>query len=171
MTAQPIRGPALRYQSERPEDSLLAEALIERVFGPGRFVKSSERVREFATFRGDLSFCAWSDGRLVGVVHQHLISIGGRNLVFLGPLAVEAEARKSGAGLGLVAQACAAADAAGYPAVLLVGDPPFFARAGFVMAPAGRIIMPGPVDPHRLLIRALSAGGADNLAGPVAAPI
>lgn len=170
MTAEPLQQPDLTYRPERLQDAPLAEALVARAFGPGRFAKSSERVREFARFRRDLSFCAWSAGRLIGVVHQHLVRVGERTVVFLGPLAVEAEARKLGAGLGLVQEACKAAEAAGYDAVLLVGDAPFFARAGFAAAPAARVVMPGPVDQSRVLVRALRPGGDAGLEGPVRAP-
>ncbi|HEY3697638.1 N-acetyltransferase [Phenylobacterium sp.] len=166
MTAQPLRQPALLLQSERPQDAVGVEALIDRAFGPGRFTKVSERVREFAAFRPDLSFCARRDGRLIGVVRQHLVRVGDRAAVFLGPLAVDEAERKSGAGIALVERACEAASAAGYQAVLLVGDLGFFRRAGFATAPG--IVMPGPVDPRRVLARAPAAG--EGLAGVVRAP-
>ena len=38
--------------ASRLEDAALIEALLDHAFGPGRFVKSSERVREFAAFYG-----------------------------------------------------------------------------------------------------------------------
>lgn len=170
MTASPVRQPELTYQTERPEDAPLAATLIDRAFGPGRFTKASERVREFALFRPELSYCAWRDGRLVGVVHMHLVRVGERPVVFLGPLAVSADARKLGAGLGLVERACRAAEAAGHGAVLLVGDAPFFARVGFSAAPAAGVVMPGPVDQRRVLVRALRPGGDAGLSGPVRPP-
>jgi predicted N-acetyltransferase YhbS len=171
MTAEPLRQPALRHQAERPEDAPAVEALIDRAFGPGRFTKSSERVREFALFRPDLSFGAWHDGRLAGVVRQYVVRVGERGLIFLGPLAVEEDERKLGAGAGLVEQACAAARAAGYDAVLLVGDEAYFARMGFSAAAAANIRMPGPVDQRRVLLRPLIAGAEAGLAGPVRAPL
>lgn len=162
--------PELTYLTERAEDAPLAWALIDRAFGPGRFTKASERVREFAAFQPELSYCAWSEGRLIGVVHMYLVRVGERPVVFLGPLAVEAGARKLGAGQGLVDHACRAAEAAGHVAVLLVGDPPFFARAGFSAAPAAQVVMPGPVDQRRVLVRVLRPGGDAGLSGPVRAP-
>jgi predicted N-acetyltransferase YhbS len=168
MTAQPLAQPTLQLQSERPQDAPQVEALIDRAFGPGRFTKVSERVRELAVFRPDLSFCAWRDGRLAGVVRQHLIRVGDRPAVFLGPLAVEAAERKSGAGAALVEAACRAAQAAGQGAVLLVGDLAFFQRAGFAVARG--VVMPGPVDPGRVLVKPLTPDGADGLAGAVRGP-
>jgi predicted N-acetyltransferase YhbS len=170
MTAQTLTQDALRFQTERSEDAAAVEALIDRAFGPGRFTKSSERVREFARVRPDLSFCVWHDGVLVGVVRQYLVEVAGRPVIFLGPLAVEEVERKHGAGADLVRHACDAARAAGYGAVLLVGDEAYFRRVGFAAAPAANIRMPGPVDQRRVLLCALTPGGDQGLEGPVLAP-
>lgn len=155
---------ALRYAPETPADEIAVEALLDHAFGPGRFVKVSERVREFAEFRPDMSFCAWEGERLVGSVRMWKVHVGGTPAIFLGPLAVEADARKHGTGAHLVAAACDAAEAAGYPIVLLVGDEPYFSRVGFAAAPAREVRLPGPVDQRRVLVR-----GTDRLAGEVAA--
>ena len=152
--------------NERPQDAALAEDLIDRAFGPGRFTKISERVREFAEFAPELSYCAWRGERLVGVVRQWRVRAGETPIVFLGPLAVEAEERSSGVGGLLVEQACAAAKAAGECAIVLVGDEPYFARFGFSAALTRELLMPGPVDPGRVLAVAFTPDGA-RLMGPV----
>jgi predicted N-acetyltransferase YhbS len=166
-----VASPPPDIRPETPQDAGGIESLVARAFGPGRLAKASERVREFAPLRPDLSFCAWEGERLVGVVRQSEIAVGDRRLIFLGPLAVDAAARRHGAGARLVEIACAAASAAGYGEVLLVGDPPFFGRLGFSAEATGQIIMPGPVDPRRLLLKVLGpAEGTDPLQGAVAAP-
>jgi predicted N-acetyltransferase YhbS len=170
MIATASADPPLHIRSEQPSDAEPVEALLDRAFGPGRFTKSSERVREFAVFRPDLSFCAWDGNVLVGSVRMWSVQVGGRGLVFLGPLAVEASARKSGVGGLIVEQACQAAARAGFPAVLLVGDEPYFQRFGFSAGPARDIRMPGPVDQRRVLVRELAAGGGADLSGDVVAP-
>ena len=144
-----------QIKPELATDASAVEVLLDHAFGPGRFTKVSERVREIAEYRPDLSFCAWNGGRLVGVVRQCRIRVGGGELIFLGPLAVEADVRKFGTGGALVERACAAAQAAGFAAVLLVGDEPYFSRFGFAAVPAGQIVLPGPVNPHRVLLRPL----------------
>jgi predicted N-acetyltransferase YhbS len=166
MTAQPsapVR--ALSLQLERPQDGALVDGLLDRAFGPGRFTKVSERVREFAEFAADLSFCAWEDERLVGVVRQWRVRVGERPVVFLGPLAVEQVHRSAGLGGLLVARACKAAKAAGETAILLVGDEPYFGRLGFSAAKASQVRLPGPVDQARVLVRELTDG--EPLAGLV----
>jgi predicted N-acetyltransferase YhbS len=166
MTAQAcLTAPSLALEAERPQDSDAIEALLDRAFGPGRFVKSSERVREVAEFAPELSFCAWEDGRLVGAVRMWRVRVGETPFVFLGPLAVVHSQRNGGLGQALVAQACAAAEAAGERGVLLVGDPPYFRRAGFDAEHTAAVVMPGPVDGRRVLARFFAA--PQTLKGPV----
>ena len=53
-------------------------------------------------------------------------------------------------------------------AVVLVGDEPYYGRAGFKrIEPAGRITMPGPVDLARLLGLALVEGALDAMKGEI----
>jgi len=159
---------ALVFTHETPEDQPAIEALLDRAFGPGRFVKSSERVREFAEFAPELSFCAWMDGRLCGVVRMWRVRVGAAPVVFLGPLAVEGDQRSGGVGGMLVERACQAAHAAGERGVLLVGDGPYFSRFGFQADPARHVRMPGPVNQRRVLVRAFEDLG-EGFAGSVEA--
>jgi predicted N-acetyltransferase YhbS len=159
---------AFTLRPEQPQDSAEVEALLDRAFGPGRFVKSSERVREFAAFAPELSLCAWEAGRLLGVVRMWRVRVGDQPVVFLGPLAVDRDQRKAGLGGLLVARACHAAEAAGERVVLLVGDPPYFGRLGFSAEGTAGVRMPGPVDQGRVLARSLVRADV-RLEGPVAA--
>ncbi|MFC3068640.1 GNAT family N-acetyltransferase [Phenylobacterium soli] len=157
-------APAVSLQ--QAEDIPAADALIERAFGPGRFTKSSERVREFAEFAPDLSFVAWREGRLMGVVRQWRVRVGGTPVVFLGPIAVESDERSGGIGGLLVEAAVAAARAAGETAIVLVGDAPYFQRFGFSAALAKDVRLPGPVDQRRVLAVAFRPEG-EALAGMI----
>jgi predicted N-acetyltransferase YhbS len=157
MTLQTSSGasaPAL--QLEQPQDAAAIEGLLDRAFGPGRFTKVSERVREIAAFAPEYSFCAWEGDRLVGSVRMWKVAVGGQPLVFLGPLAVDDDQRRAGVGGLLVERASQAAKAAGETAVLLVGDLAYFTRSGFDDAPARAIVLPGPVDQRRVLLRQLT---------------
>ena len=158
----------ITYRSERPEDAPLVTALIDRAFGPGRHAKAADRLREGNRLIADLSFTAWDGDTLVGSVRLWPVTVGGEAVVFLGPIAVEADLRKHRIGQTLVEMACDAAAKAGWRAVLLVGDAPYFGRTGFDAAPAKAVRMPGPVDQRRVLLKPLRDGGADGLAGPVA---
>jgi predicted N-acetyltransferase YhbS len=166
MSLQPGRPPpALTLVPEAPEHAAEIEALLQRAFGPGRFAKVSERVREFADFAPELSFCAVEAGRVIAVARMWRVRVGGAPTAFLGPLAVEETERRHGLGALLVERVCRAAEAAGEAAVLLVGDLPFFGRSGFSLA--SEVVMPGPVDPQRVLARTFAAG--ETLRGNVTA--
>ena len=167
MTIQPVAPlPALTLQAEHPQDAALVDALVERAFGPGRYAKATERVREFATFAPAPSVCAWSGGRLLGVARMWHVQVGGVRAMFLGPFAVELGERNAGFGARLVARACEAAQAAGETHVVLVGDEPYFSRVGFSAAHGRHVELPGPVDQRRVLVRVLTSD-AGELAGPI----
>lgn len=154
-------------RSEQPDDAPAVAALVDAAFGPGRHAKAAERLREGREPDRALSFVAWEGERLAGSVRLWPVTVGGASCVFLGPIAVDPAWRSKGLGEALVETACAAAAQAGWGAVLLVGDAPYFGRMGFEAAPG--VEMPGPVDRRRVLVRSLAPGGAAALAGPVKA--
>jgi predicted N-acetyltransferase YhbS len=154
---------------ERPADAPLADAVIARAFGPGRYAKAAERPREDNEPIAALSFIAWIDGRAVGCVRLWPISIGDAAALLLGPIAVDERERSLGIGAALIRRACDAARLAGHRLVLLVGDEPYFGAFGFAAAPARQVRMPGPVDQARVLVAGLAPGAVDGLAGPVRA--
>jgi predicted N-acetyltransferase YhbS len=98
------------------------------------------------------------------------IRIGETPALFLGPIAVDARRRGDGLGGALVRQACEAAQARGDKIVLLVGDLPFFGPLGFEVTPRDQVRLPGPVNPYRILWRALTPGAFEGVAGAVALP-
>ena len=159
----PILGP------ETAADGPAVEALIAAAFGPGRFAKTAERLREGHSPAPGLSFLARQAGRIVGCARLWPVLIGDTPALFLGPFAVDDAHRDQGLGMALITQACDAAAGAGHRLVLLVGDEPYYARAGFSAAAARGVVMPGPVDQRRVLLRALAAGaGAAGAVKPVA---
>ena len=58
---------------------------------------------------------------------------------------------------------------AGGGLVILVGDAPYYARFGFTPVPPGRLTLPGPVDPARLLWLELADGFGAGASGAVEA--
>jgi predicted N-acetyltransferase YhbS len=165
-----IRIPDETLAPERPQDAPEVERLIACAFGPGRFAKAVERLRERGRLAREVSFVAWRGGAAAGCVRLWPIAVGEARGLLLGPIAVDADWRRHGLGADLVRRACQSAAATGdWRYVLLVGDPPFFGPLGFAAAPARGVILPGPVDRSRVLVRALVPGGADDLEGRVRA--
>ena len=148
-----------------PGDADAVEHLNARVFGPGRFARSAYRVRETADPDPSLSFVARVGTLLVGANFLTPVDIAGTPALLLGPLIVEPVFRSQGIGEALVTRSLEAAKAAGWKLVVLVGDEPYYARMGFKRAPPGRIVLPGPVDPARLLYCELEAGAFEKAKG------
>ena len=156
--------------AERPRDHALVEGLIARAFGPGRFAKTAERLRETNAPDLAMSLIAWDGDTAVGCVRQWPVLIGGTPALLLGPFAVEEAFRKRGLGATLIRSACGVAARAGHGLILLVGDEPFFGPLGFSRAPAARVRLPGPVDQRRVMVRELIPGAAADLEGLVTVP-
>lgn len=162
----------MNFVSEKPQHAAEIEAVLGRAFGPGRFAKTSERVRERgAIVEPALSRVALDDaGAVIGVCRIWGVQAGAP-AYFLGPLAVDPAAQSAGVGLELAracVTACRAAGGAG--AIVVVGAEPFFAPLGFSAVPMDRVRLPGPVNPARVLWLELRPGGLDNLAGEIVAP-
>jgi len=60
-----------------------------------------------------------------------------------------------------------AAAQAGWRSVILVGDEPYYGPLGFARIPHGRLTIPWPVDPDRLLIHEIAPGALDALTGDI----
>ncbi len=147
--------------SERPGDAASIQNLYEAAFGPGRRARTAERLREENTPVAGLCFIAQEDGALAGSVRFWPIVAGNTSGLLLGPLAVQPYRQRNGMGVKLMEAGLGRAAAMGAAFVILVGDEPYYARAGFSHAAPGRFIMPGPVDVDRLLVREISDQGAD----------
>jgi predicted N-acetyltransferase YhbS len=152
---------------ETAKEAQPIERLLQRTFGPGRFVLSAYRLREHVDHLLDLSFTAHIGTLLVGSVRQLPICIGETKALLLGPLTVEPPFRSRGVGRALLDRALADAKAKGHRLVLLVGDEPYYSRVGFKRVPKGRVIMPGPVDHNRILIAELATGAFEGVTGAV----
>lgn len=159
----------------RPDDVPAVRALHARAFGPGRFARTAYRVREGAPDFSAHCRTSWRGDALVGAVTMTAVSIGDAPDVhwLLGPLAVRPGDMNKGLGRELVRVAVhSAGDQSATATVVLVGDLDYYGRLGFDVATRGRIILPGPVDPARLLIwrggdgtRAAPAGRMRAIAG------
>ena len=150
---------------ETAADSAAVERLHEVSFGPGRFARTAFRLREGVDHDPALSMVAITGGVLSGAVRLTPITIGEQPALLLGPLAVDPAWKNQGIGKALMRLAMAEAGRQGHRLVLLVGDAPYYAPFGFRPVPPGRIAMPGPVDPARLLLAELEPGAGDGACG------
>lgn len=162
-----MSGNPLVLEPETPADAEAIERLNERVFGPGRFARTAYRLREEAEPDLSLSFVARVGTLLVGANRMTPILIGDTPALLLGPLIVEPVFRSQGIGETLVTRSLEAAKQAGAKLAILVGDAPYYARMGFRPAPPGRLQLPGPVDPARILYCEIATGSFEGVSGQV----
>ena len=162
-----MTDPAFTILPETADDAAAIERLHERTFGPGRYAKSAYRLRERIEHRLELSFTARIGTLLVGSVRLSPIRIGETQALLLGPLTVEPPFRERGIGYALITRALAEAKTRGHRLVVLVGDEPYYGKAGFKRIPKGRTAMLGPVDPARLLVCELADGAFEGVSGPI----
>ncbi len=167
---------------ERPGDADARELLLDRAFGPARAAKTCQRLRagrlparglslvaRTARLGGGAVVGASADREIVGTVRLWHIDAGGVPALMLGPLAVDARTRRSGAGARLMEAAIDRARALGHDAILLVGDAPYYARFGFERRHTIGLHMPGPVEDARFLGLELTPGAFASARGPVRA--
>ncbi len=157
----------ISIRSERPADVAAREALLDVAYGPVRFTKPSQRLREGRP--PALAFVAAEAGRVIGTVRLWRVAAGGRPALLLGPLSVHPDCRRRGIGAALMRRAIRAAREAGHAAMLLIGDAPYYGRFGFSVDKTSALAMAGADQPDRLLGLELTAGALDGAHGVIRA--
>jgi predicted N-acetyltransferase YhbS len=158
---------SLTILCESADDAEAIDRLHERTFGPGRYARTAYRIREGVAHQLALSFTARIGTLMVGSVRLSPIRIGQTPALLLGPLTVEPPFRERGIGQALLERALEEAKVKGHRLVVLVGDEPYYAKAGFRRIPKGVVTMPGPVDPQRLLVAELQDRAFDGVGGRI----
>ena len=162
-----MSDPQFVLEPETPDDADAILRLNDRVFGPGRFARTAYRLRESTDANLSLSFVARIGTLLIGANAMTPIFIGETPALLLGPLIVEPVFRSQGIGEALVKRSLDAARDAGARLALLVGDESYYGKLGFARTPPGRIVLPGPVDPERLLYCEIQPGAFAGVTGKV----
>ena len=150
-----------------PADLPAIDKLDDRAFGPGRFALTAYRLREGVDPDFALSCVARVGTLLVGANRMTPIRCGGAPAMLLGPLTVDPPFRNRGIARAMIERSLRLAKEAGHRLVILVGDEPYYKRFGFKRTPMGRLTMPGPVDPARLLYFELVEGAFESVKGPI----
>jgi putative acetyltransferase len=95
---------------------------------------------------------AVEDGAVVGHVMAAIGHLDGHPLPGIAPLAVRPDRQRRGIGTALMTDVLRRIDAAGWPAALLLGNPDYYRRFGFVSAETIGIVYP-PVRGPDFLVR------------------
>ncbi len=155
----------IAYLPEEAGHDAIIEEINAEAFGPGRFARAAYQIREGGPHDRALSFVGIIDDDVVGSVRQTWVCAGGSKALLLGPLAVKPAWKNRGIGRKLVEIAVDAARNISAPMVILVGDAPYYSPLGFNRFPSGKIRLPRPVDPARLLVAEIIAGSVEHLIG------
>lgn len=145
----------LIVSDETPEDSIGIEALYDATFGPARHGLTAYRFREGVRPVAGLGFVMRDGELLKGTIRFWPIRLAtdgtSEPALLLGPLAVDPALKGTGIGTALLRHGLAACRARAERMVFLVGDLPYYGRVGFRQVLPSECILPGPVDPARVL--------------------
>ncbi len=165
-------GPVIAVRAETVADIAARDALIDRAMGPKWRRKASHRLRRGRRPSEGLAFVAVDEaGSVVGTVRLWDVRAGegGPAALLLGPLAVDPALKSAGIGSALMRHAVEEARRLGHPAILLVGDAPYYARFGFGAEKTGSLAMPGPYERERFLALELKDAALDGASGTLVA--
>ncbi len=141
-------------------DPALVEQLLDRAFEPGRQKRTAYKVREGTEWLPGLSFAALDEeDMLAGTIQCWPVALTdpeGRAhpMIMVGPVAVLPEQQGRGYGQALTTASLAALDPRAPLPQVMIGDPEYYGRFwGFSAEHTGGWKLPGPWEPHRLLVR------------------
>lgn len=146
----------------------IIELINDEAFGPGRFAKAAQRIREQGPHDRSLSFVAIDNGDVIASVRMTPVLAGSVKGHLLGPLAVRPSHKNMGIGRELVRIAVEGARKKGSEGVILVGDPPYYGPLGFERVAYNALQFPGPVDPARVLVVPMADDTHERLKGLIA---
>mgnify|MGYP001413878900 FL=1 len=141
-------------------DPALVDQLLDTAFEPERRTRTAYKVREGTDWLPGLSFAALDeDDNLAGTIQCWPVSLTdpqGRahRMIMVGPVAVMPGQRGRGFGKALVTASLSAIDPRAALPQVMIGDPEYYGRFwGFSNERTTGWKLPGPWEPHRLLVR------------------
>ncbi|MDX6277612.1 MAG: putative acetyltransferase [Nocardioidaceae bacterium] len=131
----------MEIRAELPADRAACLALVTAAFQKAAGVEPIETglIRELfesPAYLPDLSIVAESAGEVVGHVITTRASVGEQPSLGLGPISVAPGHQREGIGSALMRATIELATARGEATIVLLGDPDYYERFGFVRADA-----------------------------------
>ena len=172
--AKETMSESFTIRPEKPADQAAIEHLIVTSFGrEERKKRTVYQFRDGIAPLSDLSLVAsTATGKLVGSLRFWPCKLPAKledesQIPLLGPLAVLPELRGQGAGRALVSAGLSLVREKAFPAVLIVGDPGYYAPQGFSVAVVQNLWLPGPVVPLTFMGMEIEPGFLSTRSGPV----
>ncbi|SDX73460.1 putative acetyltransferase [Amycolatopsis xylanica] len=122
-----------------------------------------DELRAEGDLLNPLSLVAVIDGEIVGHVAGSRATLNGDKgiAVGVGPLGVLPSAQREGVGSALMHAFNAAADALGYGVAVLLGDPKYYSRFGYVLSSVHGIVPPQAEWAQHFQVRTLAGYNSD----------
>lgn len=137
----------------------------------GNFINA---IRKTKSYEKGFSLIAEKDGAALGHVmfSKGFITHRGRRFkcLVLGPVAVMPEHRRKGIGTALINEGLERAREVGFGAVVVVGDPVYFSRFGFVPAITKKLRTSLKVPDENFMVREVSRNALRGIIGTVMFP-
>ncbi|MDR0767372.1 MAG: N-acetyltransferase [Methanosarcinales archaeon] len=151
------------YVSDGPDGT--EQDLVNKLRSSGNYIPELALVMEDES----------ADNKLIGHIMLTKIAIQGVHhlpknmfeILILAPVAIDAGYRNKGHGSGLVRESLKRAKAEGYAAVILLGDPKFYERFGFVSAEKFGIKNKQKYPDENVLVLELVPGILEGIEGTV----
>ncbi len=128
------------------------EHLLDDAFGIDRHKKTAYLLRQGMHVIDNLSFAIFDQQTLVGSIQCWPVAVDTSPLILVGPVAVTPSRQNVGLGRRLLTAVLAPVTHID-PPMVMVGDPEYYGRFGFVADETGGWTLPGPWEPERLLLR------------------
>ncbi|WP_412520195.1 GNAT family N-acetyltransferase [Staphylococcus simulans] len=164
----------MNIRPEQPNNYIAVEQLVKAAFENVEMSDQTEhhlvqRIRQSDAYIPELSLVAQiNKGEIIGHVLLSKITIGSHTpSLALAPLSVAPEAQGKGIGTELVEAALEAAQEQGYHSVVVLGDPAYYQRFGFLLASDYHIYGPMQEMEPYLMIKPLKATILDETRGMV----
>jgi putative acetyltransferase len=154
---------------ERSADFDTVNALLQTSFGREAEARLVDRLR--ASGKIFSALVAEEKQRILGHVVVSAIAVGAEgaevNALALAPLTVEPAFQRLGIGSALVSAALERCRLARHSRVMVLGDPVYYARFGFVPATKFGLKCPFPAPDNAFMAIELRPGAFANASGPV----
>ena len=156
MTGKPAVGPPVEVRTEVREDREAVWDVVARAFGQRDEADLVDALRTDAAWIPGFSVVGVRSGRVVGSALLTRLPVGGAPAVALAPVAVAPQAQGSGVGSAMVRELLRRAAEAGERLVVVLGEPAYYCRFGFV--PAEKLGVEGPFPEAGPAFQALAFG-------------
>ena len=156
-------------RTEKPEDLEAVRQVNIAAFGRENEANLVDRLRGIAA---TFSFVAVQSDRIVGHLFFSPVAVAGKcssNLSILGlaPVAVLAEYQRQGVGTLLIQQGLEECRRSRFQAVVVLGDPDFYSRFGFVPASSKSLKCEYDVPDEAFMVLELESGALQDCSGTV----